>query len=145
MYFSTFSSYDDETSDITNDDMCFICWEYYTHQRGLIKMNSLSFFSVYYKSCKCNGIVHSDCLLKWIHNTKSCPICRKEIQFQTEIQYIKQNTYRTQLQRIYIFINVNVIKILRCLFVFILFKNLFHIIIDVQYTIEGQYDNTTIE
>ena len=145
MYFSTFSTYDDQKSDITKDDMCFICWEPYTDDKGLVKMNSLSFFSVYYKSCKCNGIIHSDCLLEWIDNSQSCPICRKEIQLQTDEQYFEQNKYKTQLQRIFIFMNVGVFKICRYLFVLLLLHNLFHIITDIQYTIERQYDNTTIE
>ena len=69
MYFSTISSYDDDqNTQIAYDEKCLICWETATNCNNLIKMNSLHLFSSYYKSCDCNCIIHSHCLLEWINN-----------------------------------------------------------------------------
>jgi hypothetical protein len=144
MYFSTISSYDDEVIKIADDEKCLICWEISTNRNNLIKMNSLHLFSSFYKSCNCNCIVHSDCLLEWINKQQSCPICRSEIEIDISDKNKNKFRYKTQLQRLYIFVDdntyklINLIKIFKYFCIFILIQNFYFIIKDIQYTIEKQ-------
>jgi hypothetical protein len=147
MYFSTISSYDDDITEITYDEKCLICWETATDCNNLIKMNSLHLFSSFYKSCYCNCIIHSDCLLEWVNKKQSCPICRNEIKIDiSDKNKHKHNfKYKTQLQRSYIFVNDNTYKLInlfKYFCIFILIQNFYYIIKDIHYTIENQYDKT---
>ena len=143
MYFSTISSYDDEITEIIGDEKCLICWETATNCNNLIKMNSLHLFSSFYKSCDCNSIIHSDCLLEWVNKQQSCPICRNEI----EIDVSDKNKYKTQLQRLYIFVDDNtykLFKIFKYFCIFILIQVFYYIMKDIQYTIEKQDDKNNL-
>ena len=71
------------TETISNDDMCFICFE---TDFPLIKLNSQN---NYYKTCSCDGIIHKNCLDKWYDNKKDCPICRKPMEYKTILKNIK--------------------------------------------------------
>lgn len=33
------------------------------------------------RNCKCNCSIHEECLLKWLDREISCPICKKEIEW----------------------------------------------------------------
>lgn len=140
MYFSTISSYDNEIIEIPDDEKCLICWETSTNCNKLIKMNSLHLFSSFYKSCDCNSIIHSDCLLEWVNKQLSCPICRNEIEFDVSDNNINKFKYKTQLQRLYIFIDVNTYRLFKYFCIFILIKGFYYTMNDIQYSIEKQYD-----
>jgi len=147
MYFSTISSYDDEITEITDDEKCLICWETSTNCNNLIKMNSLHLFSSFYKSCNCNCIIHSHCLLEWINRQESCPICRNEIEIDVANKNKHKFRYKTQLQRLYIFIDDNTYKLInlfKYFCIFILIQNFYYIMKDIQYTIEKQDHKNTL-
>jgi hypothetical protein len=127
MYFSTFSSYDDTTNNISNDDdydkQCLICWENQTKYNKLIKMNTLSIFSPYNKLCCCSSLVHSECLLEWMQYKQSCPICRKKL--LPNNLFDKQ--YKTQLYRLFIYINENTLIWIKILILLVYFNMLSNI------------------
>ena len=90
MYFSTFHSYDSdilfneerekveekekekEKEEEVDSYDCLICYE----MKNVIQMQS--FYIIRY-SCKCNSSFHRTCLMKWIVNKQSCPICRSPL------------------------------------------------------------------
>jgi hypothetical protein len=149
MYFSTISSYDNEIVEIIDHEKCLICWETATNSNNLIKMNSLHLFSSFYKSCSCNCIIHSDCLLEWVNKKQSCPICRNEIEIDVsnKNEYKFKFKYKTQLQILYIFIDNNtykLIKLFKYFCIFILIQNFYYIMKDIQYTIEHKYDKNNL-
>jgi hypothetical protein len=145
MYFSTISSYDNEIIEIIGDEKCLICWEPASNFNNLIKMNSLHLFSSFYKSCNCNCIIHSDCLLEWVNKKHSCPICRNEIEI--DISDKNKFKYKTQLQRLYIFVDNNtykLFKLFKYFCIFILIQVFYYTMKDIQYTIERQYDKNNL-
>jgi hypothetical protein len=147
MYFSTISSYDDEITEIADDEKCLICWETASNCNNLIKMNSLHLFSSFYKSCNCNCIIHSDCLLEWVNKQQSCPICRNEIEIDVSDKHKHKFKYNTQLQRFYIFVDDNtykLFKIFKYFCIFILFQVFYYTIKDIQYIIENKYDKNNL-
>jgi len=144
MYFSTFSSYDDNTNNNSNDDeQCLICWENQTKYNKFIKMNTLSTFSPYDKLCSCSSLVHSSCLLEWIKHKHSCPICREHL--QPNNLFNKKVIYKTQLYRLFIFIDENTWKWIKIVFLIVYMNILFDVMLDLQYVVEGHPKNNIIK
>lgn len=147
MYFSTFSSYDDNTNNNdnnkhnndNNDEQCFICWENQTKYNKLIKMNTLPIFAPYDKLCSCSSLVHSGCLLEWIEHKHSCPICREQL--QPNNLFNQQVIYKTQLYRLFIYINESTLKWFKILLLIIYLNILFDVIFDLQYAVERHLEN----
>ena len=146
MYFFTISSYDDEITEITDNEKCLICWETATNCNKLIKMNSLHLFSSFYKSCDCNCIIHSECLLEWVNKQMSCPICRNEIEIDVsdKNKNKNKNKYKTLLQRLYIFIDDNTYRLFKYFCIFILIQGFYYTMKDIQHSIEKQYDKNNL-
>ena len=135
MYFTTFNHYDDDDNDIMydnhyniiyNNEQCLICWDKYTTNNNVYKMQSLLSSSIYYTSCTCNGYFHHNCLLKWIYKTNSCPICR--IKFEFNIDEKLPFTF-------------NIFKIFKFWITLFLIKILYNIIFDIQYEVEKKIQN----
>jgi hypothetical protein len=136
MYFTTFNHYDDNDimydnhyNIIYNNEQCLICWDKYTTNNNVYKMQSLFSSSMYYTYCTCNGYFHENCLLKWIYKTNSCPICRVKLEID-----IDENLPLT-------FNILKIYKLFKLFFTFILIRILYDIIFDIQYTIEKKLQN----
>lgn len=59
-------------------DCCLICWD----NKNVFKMQS---FVLVTNSCSCDSTFHGSCLFNWVHQTHSCPICRKPCQFNVKL------------------------------------------------------------
>ena len=88
---------------------CFICFEYITDNDN--KPINLQKQQLYVNNCCCDLAVHNCCLQKWFNIYKSCPICR--------IVVVENNTnlynYISYGIKIYIFIQIITIRVLRVL------------------------------
>jgi hypothetical protein len=133
MYFSTFNHYDDndiiydtDHNIIYNDEQCLICWDKYTPNNNIYKMQSLFSSSIYLTPCDCNGYFHKNCLLKWIYKTNSCPICRVKLEINVEEKLP---------------LTFNIFKIFKLLITLFLIKILYNIIFDIQYEVEKKLQN----
>jgi hypothetical protein len=77
MIFRVYEHYDDEQplykSYSDEIDICFICYEIRTPLE--LKPTSLQ-KQLYYKKCRCDGLIHQACLEMWICKQHKCPICR---------------------------------------------------------------------
>ena len=60
---------------------CFICMEK-THDPVLNIMD----FELQ-RTCQCQANLHARCYIKWLRQSKVCPICRKELQLPP-VQYV---------------------------------------------------------
>lgn len=83
MYFSIYPSCeynsDDEQNNniiFSDNDLCLICW---LPEDKNNKIKLLSDFSHIKVNCKCNPKIHGNCLNDWITKSKTCPICRTEV------------------------------------------------------------------
>ena len=47
-----------------SDDKCCICWNLYQHKEELFVLN-------------CNHIFHKNCIIPWIKDQYTCPLCRQ--------------------------------------------------------------------
>lgn len=113
MYFCVFPSCEyntdwEENINIINDnDLCLICW-LPKEKNNCVKL--LTDFSNIQPSCYCKPKIHSLCLNDWIAKTKSCPICRKQINiitFSTSNQGFILNFYIIFVEN-----SLNIVKIL---------------------------------
>jgi hypothetical protein len=154
MYFTTFNHSDEidefnenENENKNKNDLCLICWDPSITNNNLIKMKSTLSYLLFYKDCSCNGIFHYNCLLKWINVTKSCPICRKPIVNENDInnENVVPLNNKSQIFRFINFTNNNAYKIFKYMFLFILLKTMYDIAFDVQHTIENHSDITQDE
>jgi len=69
------------------DGQCLICWD----KKNVYKMQS---FVLVTNTCKCDGKFHGSCLFNWIHQTQSCPICRKPSFFNIKLlKYFLKNRH----------------------------------------------------
>ena len=69
------------------DSQCLICWD----KKNVYKMQS---FVLITNTCKCDGKFHGSCLFNWIHQTQSCPICRKPSHFNIKLlKYFLKNRH----------------------------------------------------
>ena len=67
------------------DSQCLICWD----KKNVYKMQS---FVLITNTCKCDGKFHGSCLFNWVHQTQSCPICRKPCHFNVKLlKYFLKN------------------------------------------------------
>ena len=67
------------------DGQCLICWD----KKNVYKMQS---FVLVTNTCKCDGKFHGSCLFNWVHQTQSCPICRKPCHFNVKLlKYFLKN------------------------------------------------------
>lgn len=72
------------------DGQCLICWD----KKNVYKMQS---FVLITNTCKCDGKFHGSCLFNWIHQTQSCPICRKPSHFNVKLlKYFLKNRHLEQ-------------------------------------------------
>jgi hypothetical protein len=145
MYFTTFN-HDDEyfVDDNFENEVCLICWESSTNNNSIVKMKSVFCNSDFSKACLCNGLFHYDCLLKWIKNTHSCPICRIKIQtnmVQNKIFYL---TNKSQIFRFINFTNMVIYKLLKLFFLFLVLKTIYDITNDIQYITNQEDDQQCI-
>lgn len=101
---------------VENDENeCFICYE--NNFDKIIKLNNQCF---YFKTCKCDGYIHKQCLDIWFDTTNKCPICRIIINKNTIIESkIIHPNYSIFI--VYILCKKNFFKIVRFLFVIIFF------------------------
>ncbi len=66
-------------------DSCLICWD----DKNVYKMQS---FVLVTNTCKCDGKFHGSCFFNWVHQTQSCPICRKPCHFNVKLlKYFLKN------------------------------------------------------
>lgn len=78
MIFRVYEHYDDEQPLLYpsyGDEIhrCFICYEVKTP----LEINPTSLQKqLYYKKCRCDGLIHKSCLEMWICKQHKCPICR---------------------------------------------------------------------
>ena len=69
------------------DGQCLICWD----KKNVYKMQS---FVLVTNTCKCDGKFHGNCLFNWVHQTQSCPICRKPSHFNIKLlKYFLKNRH----------------------------------------------------
>jgi hypothetical protein len=69
------------------DGQCLICWD----NKNVYKMQS---FVLVTNTCKCDGKFHGSCLFNWVHQTQSCPICRKPSFFNIKLlKYFLKNRH----------------------------------------------------
>lgn len=133
MYFTTFNHYDDDALYNllnANNENCIICWEEHIHNK-VKPMKQILVLSEFSKLCKCNGFFHYDCLLKWINQTNSCPICRT-----TLVKSLDKSQPEQQLQ-----INNNFFKFAKLFIYIFLIHYLYNIIHVIQNEIESIYEN----
>ncbi len=62
----------------TDVNQCVICWD----NKNVYKMQS---FILVTNTCSCDSLFHGSCLFNWVHQTHSCPICRKPCQFNIKL------------------------------------------------------------
>lgn len=127
MYFTTFNHYndndiiyDDDHKIIYNNEQCLICWDKYTPNNNIYKMQSLLTSSIYYTPCTCNGYFHHACLLKWIYKTNSCPICRVKFNVDNEVLPLTFNAF----------------KLVKIFLTFFFIRILYIIMVSIQYAVE---------
>lgn len=72
MFFRTCEHYDDHMSD-NNAAECLVCFE---HVPPTICLRNQT---QYRRPCDCDGLIHTDCLAKWVQMTHRCPICRTHV------------------------------------------------------------------
>ena len=70
-----YSVKDDESCEMNE---CFICLENEEMDKNIIRLHVFT-DTHYYKTCECDGWVHSVCLTRWYELQKRCPICRTDI------------------------------------------------------------------
>ena len=81
---------DKELDKELEDGQCLICWD----KKNVYKMQS---FVLVTNTCKCDGKFHGSCLFNWIHQTQSCPICRKPSHFNVKLlKYFLKNKHLEQ-------------------------------------------------
>jgi hypothetical protein len=74
-----------EYKESKDKDSCLICWD----DKNVYKMQS---FVLVTNTCKCDGKFHGSCLFNWVHQTQSCPICRKPCHFNVKLlKYFLKN------------------------------------------------------
>jgi hypothetical protein len=134
MYFTTFNHYDDndiiydeDHNIIYNNEQCLICWDKYTPNNNIYKMQSLLSSSIYYTPCTCNGYFHNTCLLKWIYKTNSCPICRITFEFNVDDQNLP--------------LTFNAFKLIKFFLTCVLIRILYDIMFGIQYAVEKKIQN----
>ena len=82
MYCTLYTSADDYTKP-KEVNICIICL---TDKSTNLFQN----FTNYILDCDCNAYIHKSCFEEWYTKTKSCPICRKRINYNSSIiHYIK--------------------------------------------------------
>jgi hypothetical protein len=114
------------------EDTCIICLETTATNNPICKLKILIPAHFYYKSCHCDGLFHSDCLLKWIYVSKSCPICRIAIETNPDEKLpLTYNIYKKN----------KIFKIVKYFWMCILFKILLNIVFNIQYTMERKLEN----
>jgi hypothetical protein len=85
------------------DEQCLICWD----KKNVYKMQS---FVLVTNTCKCDGKFHGSCLFNWIHQTQSCPICRKPSHFNIKLlKYFLKNKHQSLEQGEHFNQNLNLI------------------------------------
>lgn len=100
VYFSTITHYQENEHDILpnnsyshkeidENDMCLVCWD--RGEEVLSKMREIVI-----KSCLCDGVIHNSCFQKWLIKTRSCPICRDDLDKHYGI-YDCENPYRVYM------------------------------------------------
>ena len=68
----------EEKEEEKDEDCCIICWD----NKNVYKMQS---FVLVTNTCSCDSLFHGSCLFNWVHQTHSCPICRKPCQFNIKL------------------------------------------------------------
>ena len=120
------------------DDSCLICLESSTTNNHICKMKILLLSYFYYKPCKCDGLFHHDCLLKWIYVSKSCPICRSVIETDTDHNEDDDDT-KLPLSFNIIHISFNIFYLLlKGMLLFCLIKTTFDIVFSIENLIEQE-------
>lgn len=127
MYFSVFQSSEyNSDEDITNkdndnDNICIICWFPENINDKIYLLSEIRHITLY---CECNPKLHKNCLNNWLITTHSCPICRKKliINFNLDNRYMILN--------VKIFIG-RFIQVLFKIYFFILAMHLFIIFINI--------------
>ena len=75
MYFRLIDHYPDNLEDKPVElNTCLICLENITYDN--LPPIDFKTQKKFIKKCHCGGWIHLDCLYKWYHINKSCPICR---------------------------------------------------------------------
>jgi len=97
------------------ENECFICYD--NNSDKIIKLNNQC---LYFKTCKCDGYIHKQCLETWIETTTKCPICRNQIFKNTDVK-LNINNYNYFLFLIYILWKKYYFKIIRFFFVIFFF------------------------
>jgi hypothetical protein len=116
MIYRIVEHYDEDIVVYENTKMedCFICYEFIIENN--IKPINLKKQCYYLKLCDCNGWIHKKCLDTWCLTNNKCPICRTYMIKNSKIVsiMIKNDTFP---KAIYLFLNRNIFRILRFLFV----------------------------
>ena len=116
-----------------DEDCCIICWD----NKNVYKMQS---FVLVTNTCSCDSLFHGSCLFNWVHQTHSCPICRKPIETDINEENVVTLNNRSQIFRFIHFTNNNAYKIFKYIFLFIILKTIYDILNDIQHTIEYNSD-----
>lgn len=104
-----------ELSIENEENECFICYE--NNYDTIIKLNNQCF---YFKTCKCDGYIHKQCLDTWFETTNKCPICRSFINKNTKVESSIIH-FNYHLFIIYILWKKNFVNFIRFLLVIIFF------------------------
>ena len=59
-----------------DNNICIICWFPEIPKNPIKNMKE---FSYVISRCHCNVLIHEKCLIQWLSNSSSCPICRKNV------------------------------------------------------------------
>lgn len=66
-------------------NVCFICFE--ISQFDECEPVTLKTQKTYISLCHCDSYVHNGCLKIWYNKSKTCPICRKNVEEMTSINF----------------------------------------------------------
>jgi len=142
MYLTThrYHDEDDENVYIEKDTQCMICLEACTDSEKVIKMARLLRSLFFVQPCSCNGYFHFDCLLKWLHVTRSCPICRSLINIKVNKTMQLKHYNKSQLFRLFMFTFNLVPRLYTWFWIYWATKFIYHIILILCYSVERQLE-----
>lgn len=120
MLFRVCEHYYDEPYNIS--DICIICYEHTTP----IELSPMYLSYYLKKTCKCDSLIHKNCLDIWIHKNNKCPICRNvlvnEFPNKTMVAIIY---YANKTKTILCFIMTRFIRLLIYFFAFYTYIELY--------------------
>lgn len=119
---------------------CIICW---LPSNKDIPVKSMKEYLYFNSNCKCNVYFHDNCFKTWLTKESSCPICRKKISVNINVNIIEnEGTYIKITTYTVIFLNYTVyfLKMLSFFSLINLLCIIFYTIIFFDFTLDSYHD-----